>query len=211
VKNGTNGKGGHAYLAFRCTGCGNCCKEPLLPLTDDDCWRIARATGEHPVDFVRWVTRFEIEMDDEPEAFVLLRPGRRVMTLAHGRRGCIYLDHEDRCSIYASRPLGCRIFPFDPSFDREGKLRRLKLIDAADCRYELDGHNDADRLRRLHERHEAASAAYHHKVAEWNAEQRRRRRAGLAPDVARGFFEFLGFGRSRRDAALKRTARAVAC
>jgi Fe-S-cluster containining protein len=111
----------HRYLDFRCTGCGNCCKDPLLPLTDTDLGLIAKRTGDHPLDFVRWVSRNEIRLDDEPEAFVRLRQGKRVMTLAHERGACRYLGADDRCTIYDRRPLGCRIFPFDPSFNRQGQ------------------------------------------------------------------------------------------
>lgn len=165
-----------------------------MPLTDGDLSRIAAHTGEHPRDFVRWVTRDEIQMDDEPEAFVRLRQGKRVMTLAHGRRGCRYLGSDDRCTIYDHRPLGCRVFPFDPSFGKDGTLKRLKLIDACACEYELDGKNDPKRLYRLHERYESATDRYHERVAEWNREQAARRRRGQSARTAREFFSFLGFG-----------------
>ena len=182
----------HPHLSFRCTGCGNCCKEPLLPLTDGDVRRIAERTGEEPREFVRWVDRNGIEMDDEPEGFVMLRQGKRAMVLAHGRRGCRFLGPDDRCTIYSSRPLGCRIFPFDPTFGKDGKLRRLTLIQAADCRYAKDGDNDVDSLRSLHERHERAMERYEARIAEWNREQRRRRRNGKSAQTSREFLEFLG-------------------
>jgi Fe-S-cluster containining protein len=191
VKNGQTS--GQRYLAFRCTGCGNCCKDPLLPLTDTDLSLIQGRTGDHPSDFVRWVTRHEIQMDDEPEAFVVLRQGKRVMTLRHGRRGCHFLGDDDRCTIYEKRPLGCRIFPFDPTFDKQGSLRRLKLIDATDCQYELDGRNDPQRLRSLHARYENATTRYHERVAEWNRVEAARRRKGRAARTAREFLEYLGF------------------
>lgn len=180
-------------LKFRCTGCGNCCKDPLLPLTDGDIRRIEAFTGDAPSDFVRWVDRHGIDMDDEPEGFASLRQGKRVMVLRHGRHGCRYLGSDNRCTIYSARPLGCRIFPFDPSFSREGKLRRLTLIDATECRYELDGKNDLAALKRLHERHEGANDAYHAKVADWNGQQRRRKRRSQKAGTARQFLEFLGF------------------
>ena len=71
----------HRLLRFRCTGCGNCCKDPLLPLTDADVKRISAHTGDEPSEFVKWVDRHGIEMDDEPEGFVKLRQGKRVMVL----------------------------------------------------------------------------------------------------------------------------------
>lgn len=180
-------------LKFRCTGCGNCCKEPLLPLTDGDVKRIATGTGEKPKDFIRWVDRHGIEMDDEPEGFVELRQGKRVMVLRHTSWGCYFLGKDNRCTIYGSRPLGCRIFPFDGTFDDKGKLKRLKLIQAADCKYELDGKNDVDAIYKLDQRHEKAGEAWEGRIAEWNAEQKKKKRAGKSAGTARQFFDFLGF------------------
>lgn len=179
-------------LKFRCTGCGNCCKEPLLPLTDADVRRISKHTGDDPGDIVRFVDRNAIDMDDEPESFAMLRQGRRVMILRHQEGGCRYLGEDERCSIYGARPLGCRIFPFDPTFDKKGKLRRLKLIQAADCKYELDGHNDPDAIQKLHSRYEEATHAYQDRIAEWNKLQRARRRAGRSSQTSREFLAFLG-------------------
>jgi len=181
-----------SLLRFRCTGCGNCCKEPLLPLTAGDVRRIARRTGDKPEDFIRWVDRHGIDMDDEPEGFVQLRQGKRVMVLRHTRGGCHYLGKDNRCTIYTSRPLGCRIFPFDPTWGKDGKLRHLKLIQAADCKYELDGKNDVEEIRELDAKTEAANDDWHDKIAEWNREQQKRKRSGGAAGTARQFFEFLG-------------------
>jgi Fe-S-cluster containining protein len=183
---------GARFLKFRCTGCGNCCKDPLLPLTDADITRIIQSTGEDPADLIRWVDRNGIDMDDEPEAFVMLRHGKRVMTLRHERGGCRYLDRENRCTVYDIRPLGCRVFPFDPTFTRTGTLRRLKLIQATDCVHELDGSNEISSIRSLQEQHDNATRAYQERIAEWNRVQRSRKRSGKKPQSARQFLEFLG-------------------
>ena len=183
---------GEKYLRFRCTGCGNCCKEPLLPLTDSDIRRIVRHTGEATHELVRWVDRNGIDMDDEPEAFVTLRQGKRVMVLRHSGGGCRYLGADDRCTIYAHRPLGCRIFPFDPTFTDDGKLRRLKLIPATDCKYELDGENGVAPMQALPAKHSSTTAAYQAKVADWNLRQAERKRSGKQAQTAAEFFDFLG-------------------
>lgn len=183
---------GERFFKFRCTGCGNCCKDPLLPLTDRDVARITQRTGTPAREFVRWVDRHGIEMDDEPEAFVRLREGRRVMVMRQRSSGCHFLGKDDRCTIYGSRPLGCRIFPFDPSYSKQGKLVRLQLIQATDCQYELDGDNDADRVRELHGQHDGATGRYHERVALWNREQTRRARQGRSVQTAGDFLAFLG-------------------
>ena len=184
-------KGSH-LLGFRCTGCGNCCKEPLLPLTDADVRRISRKTGDTASDIVRWVDREGIDMDDEPEAFVVLRQGKRVMVLRHERGGCRYLGEDNRCTIYSSRPIGCRVYPFDPDFSTKGKLVRLKIVEATECPYELDGDNDPNELRELDDRYQRAHWDYNDRVAEWNQAQAARKRAGHAAQTAREFLGFLG-------------------
>ncbi|MGE3669852.1 MAG: YkgJ family cysteine cluster protein [Polyangiaceae bacterium] len=183
---------GERFLKFRCTGCGNCCKEPLLPLNDVDLSRLVTHTGDSPLRIVKWVTRHEIAMEDEPEAFVRLRQGKRVMVLGHRGGRCRYLGKDDRCTVYGERPTGCRVFPFDPEFKKDGSLRRLKLIDATECLYALDGHNDVDAMRSMRQRHNADQQAYYDRVAEWNREQARRKRKGQAVGTPRAFLTFLG-------------------
>lgn len=184
-----------------------------MPLTDKDIARIVKRTGDRPSDMIQWVTRFEIEMDDEPEAFVILRQGKRAMVLKHERGACRYLGGDNRCTIYKSRPLGCRVFPFDPTFysrgERRGTLRHLKLIPATECPYELDGDNDANELRGLHEVYEAESRAYHDKIAEWNRLQRRRLRSGKAAQTAGEYLVFLGLDTAPLAQQVTRAARAV--
>ena len=103
------------------------------------------------------------------------------------------MGSDNRCGIYSFRPLGCRIFPFDPDFNRNGKLVRLRMIDATDCPYERDGTNSVHDLRRLHQASERELAAYHDRVAEWNHLQQRRRRQGNAPAPAAQYLKYLGF------------------
>jgi Fe-S-cluster containining protein len=182
---------GPRLLRFRCTGCGNCCKDPLLPVTDADLRRIVLKTREEPRRIVAWADRHDLALSDD-DYFVRLAAGKRVMVLKHRAGACRFLDKDERCGIYAERPLGCRIFPFDPRFDRRGKLRRLTLIAATDCRYTLDGNNDAGALRRLHERHEHATERYLERVAVWNRTQAARVRRQLRAQTAARFFDFLG-------------------
>jgi len=179
-------------LKFRCTGCGNCCKDPLLPLTHEDLALLAASTELDPMQMVQFVSRDAIDMDHEPEGFALLRQGKRVMVLKHVRGRCMHLGDDDRCQVYAQRPLGCRIFPFDPSFSKSGKLVRLNLIHATECPYELDGHNNVRSLASLNRRYDAATERYHAKIAEWNSKQRHRKRRGEQAQSARQFLEFLG-------------------
>ena len=180
-------------LGFRCTGCGNCCRDPLLPLTDADLRRITDHTGLMPMEIVKWVSQREIDLPSSDDNFVHLRPGRRVMVLRHYYGRCRFLDARNHCTIYAHRPQGCRIFPFDPSFSKTGKLIRLRLIDATDCPYESDGTNRIPELRRLNQDTERELNEYHERVRSWYHQQLLRKRSGKAVALARDYLGFLGF------------------
>ncbi len=167
----------------------------LLPLTDADVSRIAEATGDDPMSIVRWVSADGIELSDVPEVFVQLRQGRRVMVLRHARGGCRYLGTEqnpDACRMYEDRPLGCRIFPFEPTFTKGGSLKHLHLIDTTECPYELDGANDLDKLRTLSDRFDEEWTTYCERIELWNRQQRNRRRRGVERLSGRAFLSFLG-------------------
>jgi len=131
-------------------------------------------------------------MDDEPEAFAVLRQGKRVMVLRHQNGACRYLGDDNRCRIYTSRPIGCRVYPFDPTFDKKDKLKRLTIVRATECPHEMDGHNDPEELRKLDGKYQEAHWDYNDKVAEWNRAQAKRKREGHAAQTAREFLTFLG-------------------
>lgn len=181
-------------MRLRCTGCGNCCREPLLPITDVDLRRIVAHTAEDPRDCVAFVAPEGIEMDDEPEAFAVLRQGRRVMVLRHTRGKCRYLGGDERCQIYPRRPLGCVVFPFDPEPSRRGGLKRLRLIEATTCPFELDGRNEVATILARQARYDREVRAYRSKVAEWNLQQRERLSGGYQARTSGDFIRFLGFG-----------------
>lgn len=185
---------GAELLRFRCTGCGNCCRDPLLPLTDADVLRVAQTTGDDPMQIVRWVGTEDIDLADLPEVFVQLRQGPRVMVLRHVGGACRYLgtqENPDACRMYDDRPLGCRLFPFEPTFTKRGTLKHLRLIDTTECPYELDGSNDVNELRRLSHRFDAEWALYCERIEVWNRQQRSRRRRGVERQSGRAFLEFL--------------------
>lgn len=194
-------------LKFRCTGCGNCCKEPLLPLTGEDLARLASHTGSDPMSLVKFITKDEIDMDHEPEGFAVLRQGKRVMVLKHVGGRCVYLGEDDRCSVYTERPLGCRVFPLDPTFSKSGKLVRLQLIQATDCLYELNGQNSVRTLQSLNQLYDSAMLRYRAKIADWNRLQRRRKRDGRKAQSARDFLAFLGVVAPEKPAQASRDSR----
>jgi Fe-S-cluster containining protein len=149
-------------------------------------------TQRPPDELVRWIAPKQIDLDDEPEAFVRLRTGKRVMTLRQERTGCIFLGADQRCRVYEARPLGCRVFPFDTKFDTKGKLRRLELIPATDCPYELNGKNPISTIRRQQREFLDEVDAYQAKVFAFNQLQRKRSQASRSLLTSGDFLQFLG-------------------
>lgn len=85
-------------------GCAACCYETEMPLTEEDIARLV-ALG-HPHDgFVTWAD------DGTAQLKVREEPGKP----------CFFL-RDERCSVYADRPQGCRIYPL--VLNEHGRLVR---------------------------------------------------------------------------------------
>jgi Fe-S-cluster containining protein len=85
-------------LYFECTVCGECCRHSggKVEITPIEALKIASALDMAPEEFLREYCHQEngsIELIDNENGY------------------CIFLMG-DRCSIYDSRPLQCRTFPF---------------------------------------------------------------------------------------------------
>jgi Fe-S-cluster containining protein len=108
-------------LHFSCVQCGNCCKGLKLPLTVAEAMSWLR--GGHQVQVIceasPWTGK---EADEDPPAAHFRRrsfatmsgslPVRVAVILAASFAGsCPNLMADNRCRIYASRPLVCRIYP----------------------------------------------------------------------------------------------------
>ena len=173
-------------LKFRCTGCGNCCKETIVMITDHDVRRIVDGTGKAPREFVRFFGEGEIRMTKRHPFWVRLATRRVVMGLRWGRNRCLLLDKEDRCTVYEHRPLACREHPFNITVSESGAVTNLSLSKVVDCPHELDGHVTKKELRAISKWNEDESGEYQGHVKDWN----RRRTGGRSRT---DFMEFLGF------------------
>ncbi len=134
-----------------CHACGNCCRGPIIRLSDDELKRIREQ---------RW--------HEHPEyrgVRILRRDGllRRRYRLAHRRDGtCVFLTADGRCRIHsdhgeAAKPSSCRMFPLQ-LVPLEGfaylTLRRYCPSAAADSGRTLKEHLRA--ARKLAEEHHLA-------------------------------------------------------
>jgi Fe-S-cluster containining protein len=178
-------------LDFRCTACGNCCRKLRVAVTARDVARLAAATGSAPEALVTWLAPDAVDMTGEPESFVELSEGRRLMVLRQRDGACQLLGADNRCGAYAARPRDCRAFPFD--FDEPPQRpgpRRLLLLPLDDCEYALDGHNDTTALDADDRARWCELRDYQSVVARWNRRARHRRRLHYPIGDAASFLSF---------------------
>jgi Fe-S-cluster containining protein len=186
--------------AFSCNHCGACCQEHRVPLTHADLARLDEASASVP-DFVEWLAPTDIDMEGEPETFLRLASGRRLLVLAHRRRGetstCVFWRQGHGCTVYPARPASCRTYPFeapDPA-DAASPSRRLPLHDAARCDPATGARAGwapprGDVIAALGSR-DRELRAFVDVVQRWNRLQRRRVLGGRHPEGAEACLRYL--------------------
>jgi Fe-S-cluster containining protein len=181
-------------LGLRCRRCGDCCRTVRVPLTHRDLERLRAATGLAAESIGEWLAPDEIDMTGEPETFVRLRPGRRLLVLRHGDDGCRFLVDE-LCSVHAHRPLACAAFPFD--LVEDGGAGAVRPLEGAPCALAEPPETTAlgACLRALR----AELAEYARRVDAWNRRQRHRQRLHRLPEPAERFFVHLSRENVERD------------
>jgi len=191
---------GLRHLSFRCTACGNCCKDLRVPLTTADLRRLVDQTGQAAARIIEWLPTGEVDLTGEPGSLVVLEQAsqRSLMVLAQRAGACRFLASDASCSVYGARPTSCRLYPFDAAYGRRGGVRRLRLLGGTACAHARDGHNDAHALRDADQRRWAEHSAYLAQISAWNRSQGHRTRLGRPLLGSVEFLSFLGFPREIR-------------
>ncbi len=174
------------YLTFRCTGCGNCCRETVVLLTHQDVARIVDGTGRAPRDFVRFFGPSAVEMGSADPHWIQFDTGRAVMALKWRSRRCAFLGVNNLCQIYGHRPVTCREHPFNVRLSETGGVEAISLSRVVRCPHEWDGQTSLKQIRSVVRWNELQTDAYAKKVKTWN----RRRGAGRTRPA---FLRYLGF------------------
>jgi Fe-S-cluster containining protein len=166
-------------------------------LTHHDLARILARTALSVDALVEWLAPDDVDMSGEPESFVELNWGRRLLVLRHEGDGCRFLAPEGHCRIYDERPASCAAYPF--TLEREGTLEPapLALLHDAPCDLSaawsrLQDQDAESEARRAVERVESELRDYVARVAEWNRQQRRRKWLRRLPQRDADFMTFLG-------------------
>lgn len=179
-------------LAFRCTACGNCCRRLRVAVTARDVARLAEASALSPSELVAWLPPDAVDMSGEPQSFVELSEGRRLMVLRQEDEACCLLGADNRCRAYPARPRDCRAYPFDFAPARTGgnAALRLGLLPLDACDYALDANNDPAELEREDLARWSELAEYQSLVARWNRRAWHRRRLHKSVGDAGSFLAF---------------------
>jgi uncharacterized protein len=175
------------YLKFRCTGCGNCCRDTVVCVTDEDLRRIVAGTGKSPEEFVRFYSPDEVSMGRDDPLWVKFGSKKAVMALRARDHRCIFLDSKTNfCTIYEHRPVTCRSYPFKLTLSDKGAVKKMFLSRIVKCLHAWDGNNTRRSLRAVHSWNERQQEAYVRKIRTWNQQ-----RSGSRTRAA--FLRFLGF------------------
>jgi len=89
-------------LQFKCTGCGTCCTggdDHYIAMSKTEASRIQKHLGITTAWFQR---RYVMHLT------------RNTLTARMHKGRCVFLNKEDKCSIYHLRPVQCRTYPYWP-------------------------------------------------------------------------------------------------
>lgn len=104
-------------VPFECRGCGGCCRQVEVPLTDADLHRLAGGLGVTPREFMKTHGEFTFGSGFLPMAKIRLNP----------EGNCPFLADGGLCSVHKHRPLACRLFPFARVLDSLNGERWFKF------------------------------------------------------------------------------------
>ena len=154
-----------------CATCGACCRSYLVPVCGYDVWLISTRQRLGPEQFLLTIP----QQEPGPDGF-RLEPEGPTYGLALDKQGplratqpCVFLVHltdgNDRCGIYAERPVVCQSYPMS--------TWRASVIQRRDALCPSGSWSDADigtpswrdALQRLRMHFDI----YHEVVARWNA------------------------------------------
>jgi Fe-S-cluster containining protein len=175
-----------AAVTFRCTSCGNCCRDLRVAVTHRDVSRLMQATSEPSDALVEWLAPHEVDMRREPDPFVELDVGPRLLVLVQRAGACRFLSAELCCGVYEARPYDCRLYPFD--VDATG----VSFLSLTECEHETDALESVNALEHEENQRSRELAEYRELVARWNRLARHRRRFRHRARRATEFLSFVG-------------------
>lgn len=150
-----------------CSFCtARCCKEYMITVTSFDVRRVVDQTNRKPETFAELKETGILNLDNDTVLECYDEKGLRYdYVLAFRSQPCIFLGQDNRCTIHAIAPLGCRMYPNRP----DGSLVRRPLCPAVSrflFRVQCPGSRAAGYMQQME--------AYKELVRRWNAKRGRK-------------------------------------
>lgn len=176
-------------LKTACEGCGKCCSDPVVPITDADIRRIYNHTQIHPKEFTKLYDENDGDFDDDCDSWIHFQYGKRFLGLKKqkGSERCTFLDESNRCSIYEARPMTCRSFPFSIELDEDEQLENLELTLITRESYPKGPAKKLDDLIELARKEDDQDIHFFDLIERWNDKKKKFRKNKKA------FLKYLGF------------------
>jgi len=169
---------GRYRVRFKCHHCGHCCKDVVCLPTPWDVIRIVEATLQNPRDFLEFLTPGEIsEVEEDDPTWLECNGERYIMALRRDDDGCHFIDPGTRkCTVYPSRPILCRLYPFRLLEDKNGAFKGFSLHKDVGCPRHRDGIAETTPLHDLYLEDCTHHEAYNHLVEVFNRRKNPKKR-----------------------------------
>jgi len=163
-------------MKFKCSDrCARCCKEFFVILTANDVKRIIFNHKLNFDDFVVFKDASTIKEDYRVNKCTIKTvDGDKVMGLKSTDDGCILLK-DYLCTIYGSRPMLCRKYPFDWKYAVYGRTMACYSDDYKCDFKEIVPEKDYGEIFAIISRYEQDLKDYSARVREWNESKRKDR------------------------------------
>ncbi len=165
---------GEDFIQFKCHHCNHCCTDVVCLPTPWDVRRITKMTGKDPFDFIEFLTPSEVEdVEEDDPTWLDVDGGRYIMALQRDEKtGCTFLNNETKlCSIYETRPILCRLYPFKVRETKSGKYRGFILHSNVGCPKYQDGQVPTKPLHDLYIQDDLNQEDYCELVEAFNGKQ----------------------------------------
>lgn len=162
---------------FACHRCVRCCTKVRAQPTRTDIWRIIKATGMSPTEFLSPLVSGELDTDRDDEDWVKLGEEWVQFSLRHVNGRCIFLKKTrgamyPHCSIYEHRPTLCRSFPFAAVCKKGTKvIHDVKLRKGTPCPQHKDGQIPKDAAILLALKEEEENDDHYRTIRVFNAQR----------------------------------------
>ena len=126
-------------LRFKCISCGKCCSDPqtFVNLTFRDILNLKKGLKISANELLQYIGFYTYKVEEERDLMekmvyspVITEKGKAYIGILRQEGSkCVFLNDENRCSIYQFRPKICRSFPFSYKLiDGNKETAKLEVI-----------------------------------------------------------------------------------